>query len=521
MKTKILQIVAGSMLMSTTAFSQNAGILDSTFGISGYVFADPLPGTGEVFYDMITLPDDKIIMAGYSNQANKDIILVRLNANGSIDSTFGVNGSSRIDATIGADEEVWAVQNLPDGKLLIAGVLETMTGADAFVMRLNSDGSIDNSFGTSGGGKTTFNAGDNSFAIGVDIALTGSGDFLVEAWLQGVTSQDMAVFKFTQGGGLDVSFGTNGVSLVDFSDNDERPYAMSLLADERIVLVGYTKSNTSINGAIALLNTNGSPDNGFSTDGKFDFDEGSQTNTITSVTVTPDDKILVAGSEGSGTDINGFIMKFYANGNYDLSFSGDGKQFSDIGASDGIYLYTISLQESGRILTTGYIDGLTMTSTYALMLEADGSAVFDFGTSADAEYGFSISINSIFGKCSAMQSDGSILIGGFITSQDFTGENMYILRLSNFNYTGVENMTENNAWFHVYPNPATDYIQASIPENSEISAIRLFDMNGRLIHTYSNPSGFLLLPPGIENGIYFIQASVSGQTISRRIIIQH
>lgn len=520
MKTKFIVIVAGTLLFETSVFAQTAGQHDLSFGIGGYVVNDLVGSTGEIFYDMVTLPDDKFIMAGYTNVSNKNILLVKFKADGEIDSTFGNNGVSEIDATIGGDEEAWAIEVLYDGKLLITGALETMTGINGFVMRLNSDGTVDNSFGTGGTGKTEFNAGSNILTIGADIHLLAGGNFLIGATLLGVASQDMGVFKFTQGGGQAVSFGTGGVSIIDFG-GDERLYDLDVLSDGRIVAVGYTE-NATTNGAIALIKSNGEIDSSFSMNGLYDFDEGSGLNVVTSVAVTPDDKIFVAGSEGVGDDVDGFIMKFSNTGNFDISFSTDGKLFSDIGMTNGIYLYGISLIEDNRVLTTGYIDGQSLTSTYALMVESNGSPVTDFAPGGDTDFGFTITVNSILGKCSSRQSNGSILVGGYLTSPDFVGENMYIIRITNFNYAGIEDLNANNEdMISIYPNPANNYFLIHKTFEENIKNVYLMTLDGRLIHSYPYNANHYNIPSDIANGTYIVNIETENGMISKKLILMN
>lgn len=141
-----------------------SGDLDLSFGEIGTgTVMTPIKhsdGTygGAVAYAAVVQPDDKIIAVGSvasyqsANPANLnyDIVLVRYNADGTLDSSFGSGGEVLARVNLTSREEAFAVALQPDGKIVAAG-RSYLSGSNNFSLaRFNPDGSLDLSFGTLG-----------------------------------------------------------------------------------------------------------------------------------------------------------------------------------------------------------------------------------------------------------------------------------------------------------------------------------------------------------------------------------
>jgi uncharacterized delta-60 repeat protein len=147
-------VVAGYSLIGSNAdivvarYNSN-GSLDTSFDGDGRVRTSVVPGSD--YGSSVTIqPDGKILVAGNSfNGTNTDFALVRYNANGSLDTTFGNGG--KVTTQIGASsEEAYSVKVQPDGKIVVAGFSNNGSNADFAVVRYNADGSLDTSFGVVG-----------------------------------------------------------------------------------------------------------------------------------------------------------------------------------------------------------------------------------------------------------------------------------------------------------------------------------------------------------------------------------
>ncbi len=129
--------------MAVTQLNAN-GSVDTSFGTNGKLLFGV--GSAKSFVKAVAVqPNGKILLGGYTwNNVAGDFVVVRLNADGSFDNTFGTNGVKVLDD--GKDEVLSALKLLPNGKILASGYVN-----DNFAMALlNEDGTIDNTFGVAG-----------------------------------------------------------------------------------------------------------------------------------------------------------------------------------------------------------------------------------------------------------------------------------------------------------------------------------------------------------------------------------
>ena len=138
MKKQLLTLILG---LSLSAYAQE-GILDATFGTSGVVKTDD----NRDVYATDIQSDGKIVLVGSRYDANgTDAGIFRHNTNGSTDNSFGTNGAVIIDF-FGKQDIAKGVKVLADGKILVGAIVTEGTTKKYALVKLNSDGSIDNTF---------------------------------------------------------------------------------------------------------------------------------------------------------------------------------------------------------------------------------------------------------------------------------------------------------------------------------------------------------------------------------------
>jgi uncharacterized delta-60 repeat protein len=184
------------------------GALDASFGGDGRVRVGFGTGRMDRANDMV-VRDGKVILAGMScNMSGTDckIAVARLNPGGALDTTFSADG--KVMTRFGALQAALAVASTADGKIIVAGLKQTSTGLSLPVVRYNADGTLDTTF--SGDGKRTVAHGTVMMAY--DVLVEASGKIvLVGATLDG-SDPDMFIARLKAGGGMDASFGDNGIS---------------------------------------------------------------------------------------------------------------------------------------------------------------------------------------------------------------------------------------------------------------------------------------------------------------------
>ncbi|MBI3468480.1 MAG: tandem-95 repeat protein [Planctomycetes bacterium] len=176
------------------------GSLDPTFGGgNGFVFTDlGGPNSNDQIHSIVLQPDGKIVAAGYGGAAETDFAVARYNADGSLDTTFGA-GAGFVITSIGARDEAYGLALQSDGKILIGG-FANLANAEAVVVRYNSDGSLDGSFG--GGDGIVIVGFSGTDAVG-SIAVQADGKIVIT----GSDDGRVGVARFHPDGSPDLSFG--------------------------------------------------------------------------------------------------------------------------------------------------------------------------------------------------------------------------------------------------------------------------------------------------------------------------
>ncbi|NIQ77219.1 MAG: DUF2341 domain-containing protein, partial [Anaerolineae bacterium] len=369
------------------------GTLDTTFGNGGKVITD-IAGYQDQANAVAIQDDGKIVVAGWARMdsviMDYDFVVVRYDTDGSLDPSFGTGGI--VTTYFGIDDysQGNAVAIQDDGKIVVAG-LTVGFGRDFAVVRYTSNGTLDTSFG-SGGKQTTDFGLDQDIAYAVAIQDDGK---IVVAGSASVGNQSWAVARYNASGGLDTSFGSSGRVVVDFSGSTaEEARGVAIQDDGKIVAAGFTHEGI-LPGydrfAVARCETDGSPDTSFDTDGKATTDFGATTNAKgQAVALQPDGKIVVAGYV-EGANSNFAVVRYTSNGTLDTSFDTDGKVTTDFtGISD--YGYAVVLQTLGQTLST------STTASTITVESPQAKLVFDAAKGAG--------LNQLYGKTEANPSTG-------------------------------------------------------------------------------------------------------------------
>ncbi len=170
--------------------------------------------------------------------------------------------------------------------------------------------------------------------------------------------------------------------------------------------------------------------------------------------------------------------------------------------------------DDGGVLTTGFQLGITSQSVYAFMTTSTGSPNTDFGGNGDTAQEFAISTVSIDSRCAALQSDGSILIAGHLTSQDFVGDNLFMVRLFPIDSSSSIS-SQDLKGLSIYPNPSNGTI--NIEFEQKINTIELISAQGQLVNSWSNPPKSLSVE--VIPGTYAVRVITGDSIMTRQLII--
>jgi uncharacterized delta-60 repeat protein len=394
------------VVVNLTALGQaQAGTLDPTFAKRGIFTTNFAKCCGAVG-TLAMQSDGKILVAGQVSLSGLLGAILRLNPNGSVDSTFGNGGMVTISlGSIGASVGGLVIQS--DGKI-VASVSGTFV-ARGDVRRFNPDGSVDTSFGSNG------IASASSMVPTGPMALQPDGKILVA----GKEFSSGLLARFDSNGQLDSTFGNGGVAVL-LSPASQ----LALLSNGLILAV----SASSPFQGVTRYNSNGSVDRAFGSLG-----QAAAVDAPATLAVQPDGLILAAGQSITGIAVptiftgnpTGFgIMRFHSDGSLDATFGSHGGVRTGFANMNMGGIAAIALQTNGEIVAAGQagsaaVNQAQVTSSFALARYlSSGRLDSTFGTGGRVTHSFG-STNVAFIAGMAIQTDGKIVVAG--TTGDAVG----------------------------------------------------------------------------------------------------
>jgi uncharacterized delta-60 repeat protein len=398
-----------------------AGDLDPTFGTGGTVTTD-LKRSTDIANAVAVQADGKLVVVGdtYKNNdfSDEDFVVARYNTDGTLDNTFGSRGRVRTDFP-GLAAVPSSVVIQADGKIVVAGgafPLFTFLGNFELV-RYNSNGSLDTSFGNGGIVTTFFPEGSYAFDVALqsDGKIVAAGTVFVAFDPGEMSDTDFALARYNSDGTPDTTFGSGGQVMTDFVGMEDDAFSILIQPDGKIVAVGSANdSATNYDFALARYLSNGAIDTTFGVGGRVrtDFDDQNFDRARTAA-LQSDGSIVAAGfaiSQGGGVQ-NFAVARYTSSGILDTTFSGDGKTQIDFGNCCQS-VTKVLLQSDGKIITVGGSNGESGDDDFLLArLSRRGSLDSTFGVGGKVRTSFGDLNGGANGA--ALQSDGKIVAVGF------------------------------------------------------------------------------------------------------------
>ncbi len=372
-------------------------------------YQDRAVNTANVLANDVATDGDRLFVADVDTSSTIGLVSPMA---GLMDKSFGVNGKASVE--IGMNTSVSDVAIQPDGKIVMAGTGWNSTSSyDFIVLRFNTDGSLDQSFGQGGKVITDFGWTDRARAV----AIQSDNKILVVGYID---TNQLGIARYNVDGSLDTGFGGDGKVTTDgVAVYDMGPMGITQQADGKIIAVGSCFTNNGYEILIVRFNIDGSPDTSFDQDGIMTAMTG-YSSVGRDVVVLPDQKLLVSGfgtyAAGSGS---GFVIaRIDPNGGLDKSFQGGGILLTDVGASiNGTLGLALALQDDQKFVTIGN------TNDNFAMLRYNPNGSLD--TTFDGD-GIVLN-NAMKGQDIKIQPDGKILVAGTIGTYD-TGMDITVYR---------------------------------------------------------------------------------------------
>ncbi len=333
------------------------GTLDTTFNGTGMVLT-PISREDEA-YSIAIQADGKFLLAGQTyNGVRGDIAIVRYNNDGSLDDSFGSNGKAIVPATSGSSL-ARSIAVDPDGMIAVAGFGLNGATNDIVVVRLNPDGTLDGGFdgenGTGNGIVVTAVGTGNDQAYGLGIQQDGR--IVVGGFYDAGPSTDTVVIRFETDGSLDRTFGQDGISRHSFSPDADEALSLALASDGNIVIAGCIRNGSPNRFLIARFLADGSVDNGFGANGSVIIPFSSTAALALAVAVQPDGKVVAAGFGSNGINNDFALVRTAANGTLDQTFGGGGAILTMVGDATDV-ANGLAIAPDGGIVVVGRTVGI-------------------------------------------------------------------------------------------------------------------------------------------------------------------
>jgi uncharacterized delta-60 repeat protein len=376
---------------------------------------------------MILQPDGKIVVAGYAGvDPNRDFIIVRYNADGSLDPTFGSGGLVTTD--FGYKDWIEDVAIQTDGKIVVAGTSQTGPHYGYFaIARYNNDGSLDTTFDGDGMVTTGFDDGWNDF--GRAVAIQNDGKIVVVGEDGNIAETDLALARYNSDGSLDTTFSGDGKVITAIGSFYDVPFDVIIQPDGKIVLAGYAQKAYDVwDFALARYNSDGSLDASFGTGGKVVTNLVDPYEAFWGSALQPDGKILVVGFLGQSYQ-DMVLARYDPDGSPDASFGQNGIVVLTVGNPPEC-IRAIQLMPDGRFVVAGFSN-----NDFALLrFNGDGSPDNTFGDNGVVF--IDVNGSQDWGLDLVIQPDGKLVVAGY----SFDGSN-YDSAVARYQPDGVPEIT--------------------------------------------------------------------------------
>ena len=422
--------------ISLCKFNEN-GTLDTSFGTDGKIITNfSIPSNyyqytrDNHFPHLVIQPDNKIIVSGTNRNTSLvptyDFGMIRYNPNGTLDTTFGANGVVMTDFN-NLDDFCNSITLQNDGQIVLVGETNTpIQGVNYGIIRYNSDGSLDLSFGNNG-----------------KISLDLSSNF----------------YPYTSSSATSVKIQSTGKIIIGGS------------CDKQDI------GNYTVQFAIVRLNSNGTLDTSFGINGQvFSLSTIGGIKQLTCLLIDNSDKIMAGGFDriGSINTRKALIQKYDENGNLDSSFANNGSFITD----EEKAIYEFSLQNDNKILAVGFTSNPTGYHDYGYLIyrfNSDGTIDNSFGSNGmfTRNPNTGVYVEDQAFAVAYQNNSSKIIIGGTSYSLNVL-ERYGNVVLSN---TNLNSMSP----FNLYPNPANDVLKIQNDTNYKIETFTIINVLGKKV----------------------------------------
>ncbi|MEZ4751328.1 MAG: hypothetical protein R3B54_12140 [Bdellovibrionota bacterium] len=378
------------------------GSLDTSFDSDG--IATVAFGGGEaIVHSIATDSLGRAVIVGRAwGFSDYDFGVARLLTDGSLDTSFASIGFRTVD--VGGNEFGRAVSIQTNNRILIAGYTTTSSAFNVAMVRLLSDGSLDNSYDTDGMVVTSVNVGDD---VVTNMALDTLGRAVVIGTTDNGTNNDFLVMRYHTNGALDTGFGTGGIATKNFG-NDDVAWGMQIDTVGKIYLGGRVYSGSSYRMGLQILN----PDGSESSSGSYSIASGGLPR---SLYIDEQERIVLGGRSYNGANWDYGLIRISQSEGLSQTFDTDGVATVDIVNDD--FAYDLAFQTDGKMVLVGRTDTGGFSDFGIVRLLTSGALDTAFSGDGKQNTAFAAGRHDI-ANAVAIQTNGRIVVAGFTDAGD-------------------------------------------------------------------------------------------------------
>ena len=347
-RTSLVTVLLAALVVVTSAGSAVGvdGRLDRRFSGDGRVTTF---SGGAVPFGLAIDDERRIVVAGYTTDAGgTDIAVARFRPGGDLDPDFG-GGDGRVTIDLGGFDYAFDVAIQTDGRIVVAGERVTDTRDDMVVVRLLAGGAIDDSF--AGNGRLLVDFG-RPFQAATTLAIDGDQRIVVGGSTSGGQRSRWALARVLADGTFDASFSGDGLVATDMSSGAEQIHDLQVDGSNRVVAVGEATVRGRVRFAIARYTEAGSLDGSFSGNGREFTDVAPGRDVAFAVALVPDGGYLAAGLATDGGRGSWAAVRYRQRGGLVPSFGRRGIRVIDLGPEHE-FAHDALVRNNGKILLAG------------------------------------------------------------------------------------------------------------------------------------------------------------------------
>lgn len=355
--------------------------LDPTFGDCGIANIGFVANNWDDTRVITTQTDGKVVIAattqsvaGSSFPIVADVVLVRMELNGAVDTTFGVGG--KVLASIGLAAEPAAIHVQSDQKLLVVGTYDDAAAkALVFVARYNPDGTIDANFGQNGIATVSGLVASNP-----SIAFASDGKIIIRG--KNATDQNILI-RLLPDGTLDTTFGTGGVQTAIPATSSP----IAVRQDGKIYLGFIIGSGSTVDSRITRLLADGTVDMTYGVAGEAAAALGTDADFPATLAIRKDGSLLVGGAAKVPGNVynDSAMLALDANGALDTTFGGgDGLVHVD-GLTNSAF-YDIEFDALDRLVIRGLRNNFSLGRVLRFLPDGTLDTTFGAAGIVDTSY---------------------------------------------------------------------------------------------------------------------------------------